>query len=234
MQLAQSQERLLGLSQGVSEEELARMQLVMTDVFAAVAKSASAEDARARVRAVLTLEALATLKAPESRRELLVQQLANDWSRYLLQYKPAASLSRIRVPILALNGALDRQVSADENLAGIKAALAHNADVTLRKLEGLNHLVPDGAHRGHRRVRGYRGDDLSGRAQYRYRVNRGPVQTKRGERSLGVGCSARARPRARAPVGRPSTERPNVKGDAGPTVPQLEPNALLAQGNRRL
>lgn len=140
MQLAQSQERLLGLSQGVSEEELARMQPVMTDVFAAVAKSASAEDARARVRAVLTPEALATLKAPESRRELLVQQLANDWSRYLLQYKPAASLSRIRIPILALHGALDRQVPADENLAAIKTALAHNSDVTIRKLDGLNHL----------------------------------------------------------------------------------------------
>ena len=140
MQLAQSQERLLGLSQGVSEEELARMQPVMTDVLAAVAKSASAEDARARVRAVLTLEALATLKAPESRRELLVQQLANEWFRYLLQYKPAASLSRIRMPILALNGALDRQVPADENLSAIKAALAHNADVTIRRLDGLNHL----------------------------------------------------------------------------------------------
>lgn len=140
MQLAQSQERLLGLSQGVSEEELARMQPVMTNVFAAVAKSASAEDARARVRAVLTVEALATLKAPESRRELLVQQLANDWSRYLLQYKPAASLSRIRMPILALNGTLDRQVPADENLSAIKTALAHNADVTTRRLDGLNHL----------------------------------------------------------------------------------------------
>ncbi len=140
MQLAQSQERLLGQSQGVSEEDHARMQPVMSAVFAAVAKSASAEEARARVRAVLTPDALAMLKAPESRRELLVQQLANDWSRYLLQYTPAAFLSRMRVPILALNGALDRQVPADENLSAIKTALAHNPDVTIRKLDGLNHL----------------------------------------------------------------------------------------------
>ena len=120
MQLAQSQERLLGLSQGVSEEDLARMQPVMTDVFTAVARSASAEDARARVRAVLTPAALVTLKATESRREQLVQQLANDWTRYLLQHKPAAFLSRIRVPVLALNGTLDHQVPADENLSAIK------------------------------------------------------------------------------------------------------------------
>ena len=63
MQLAQSQERLLGQSQGVSEEDHARMQPVMSAVFAAVAKSATAEEARARVRAVLTPDALATLKA---------------------------------------------------------------------------------------------------------------------------------------------------------------------------
>jgi hypothetical protein len=140
MHLAQSQQRLLGLSQGVSEADLARMQSVMTEVFAAVAKSMSAEDAQARVRTVLTPEALATLKASEPRREQLVQQLANDWSRYLLQYQPAAWLSRIRVPVLALNGALDRQVPADENLSAIETALAHNADVTIRRLDGLNHL----------------------------------------------------------------------------------------------
>jgi uncharacterized protein len=140
MQLVQSQERLLGLSQGLSEADLARMQPVMTEVFSAVASSASADDARARVRAVLTPDALATLKASESRRDQLVQQMANDWARYLLQYKPAAFLSRIRVPVLALNGSLDRQVPADENLAAIKAALAHNGDVTIRTLDGLNHL----------------------------------------------------------------------------------------------
>ncbi len=140
MQLARSQARLLGLSQGATEEDIARMGPVMADVFAAVVESTSAEDARGRVRTVLTAEALATLKAPESRREVLVQQLANDWNRYLLQYRPAAFLSRIRVPILALNGTLDRQVPPDENLSGIKAALGHNGDVTIRRVDGVNHL----------------------------------------------------------------------------------------------
>ena len=139
----------------------------MTEVFAAVATSASAEDARARVRAVLTPEALATMKASESRREQLVQQMANDWARYLLQYKPAAFLSRIRVPILALNGTLDRQVPADENLSAIKTALAHNGDVTIRRLDGLNHLFQTARTGAIGRVRGYRRDDLAGRAEYR-------------------------------------------------------------------
>ena len=69
-----------------------------------------------------------------------MHQFTNDWFRYFLQFKPPAALSRIHVPVLALNGSLDRQVPADENLTAIKAALAHNPDVTIRKLEGLNHL----------------------------------------------------------------------------------------------
>lgn len=140
VQLAQSQHRLLGLSQGASEAELTRMTPILADVFSAVAASESADDARARARAILTSEVLATLKTPDSRREWLVQQLTTDWFRYFLRLRPEAFLSRLRVPVLALNGSLDRQVPADENLAAIRAALAHNPDVTVRKLDGLNHL----------------------------------------------------------------------------------------------
>ena len=85
MHLALSQQRLLGLSQGLSEADLARMEPIMADIFAAVTKSANADDARTRVRGVLTPDALATLKTIESRREVLVQHLANDWFRYFLQ-----------------------------------------------------------------------------------------------------------------------------------------------------
>jgi pimeloyl-ACP methyl ester carboxylesterase len=140
MQLALSQQRLMGLSQGVSEEELARMQPVMTGIFTAVSRASNSEDAQTRVRALLTPEALATLKTPEPRKEQLVQHLASEWFRYFLQYKPARSLSRVDVPILALNGSLDRQVPADENLAAIRIAVRRNPDVTIRKLEGLNHM----------------------------------------------------------------------------------------------
>lgn len=140
MQLVQSQERLLAVSQGASQEDLARMAPIMREVFEAVATSTSAEDARVRVRGVLTSDALATMKAPESRRELLVQQMATDWARYLLQFTPADFLSRIEVPVLALNGALDHQVPPDENLSAITAALARNPDVTVRRIDGLNHL----------------------------------------------------------------------------------------------
>ena len=59
-----------------------------------------------------------------------------------MRYDPAPALRATRVPVLALNGALDLQVPADENLAGIERALraGGNRDVTVEKLPGLNHL----------------------------------------------------------------------------------------------
>jgi fermentation-respiration switch protein FrsA (DUF1100 family) len=140
VQLLQSQRRLVGLSQGLSEADLAKTEPVMVDLFAAVAASTSTADAQNRVRALLTPATLATLGVPEAGREVVVQQVATDWFRYFLQYQPSAVLSRIRVPVLALNGTLDRQVPAEENLSAIQAALTASGDVTIRRLEGLNHL----------------------------------------------------------------------------------------------
>jgi pimeloyl-ACP methyl ester carboxylesterase len=139
-QLLQSQRRLIGVSQGASEQDIARTEPVMAEIFADVAASANVEDARSRVRARLTPAVLQGLGAPESRREVIVQQLATEWFRYFLRYDPATVLSRVGVPFLALNGSLDRQVPADENLAAIRAALAGNPNVTIRKIDGLNHL----------------------------------------------------------------------------------------------
>jgi fermentation-respiration switch protein FrsA (DUF1100 family) len=46
------------------------------------------------------------------------------------------------VPVLALAGAKDQQVAPDTNQAAIAEALTadENADVTVRTLDGLNHL----------------------------------------------------------------------------------------------
>lgn len=140
IQLLQSQRRLTGLALGVSEEELTRAAPLLADVFAAIASASSTADAQRRVRAMLTPAALEILGTPEAAKEMLVQQIATEWFRYFMQYDPAVVFSRIAVPVLAINGSLHRQVPADENLAAIAAALAHNPNVTIRKLEGLNHL----------------------------------------------------------------------------------------------
>ncbi|WP_116125085.1 alpha/beta hydrolase [Lewinella sp. IMCC34183] len=71
-----------------------------------------------------------------------VQSLTAPWMRYFLAFRPGEYLEQVTVPVLALNGALDTQVDADANLAGVEAALDRtgNADVTIESLPGLNHL----------------------------------------------------------------------------------------------
>jgi uncharacterized protein len=74
--------------------------------------------------------------------EAQIAQVGGPWFRYFLAYDPRPVLREVRVPVLALNGSLDLQVPAAENLAAIEAALAEagNPDVTIEELPGLNHL----------------------------------------------------------------------------------------------
>lgn len=64
------------------------------------------------------------------------------WFKTFLSTDPADYLSKVKCPVLALNGAKDIQVLADDNLKGIEAALkkGKNKNYTIRKIDGLNHL----------------------------------------------------------------------------------------------
>ena len=71
-----------------------------------------------------------------------VDQLLSPWFRFFLKFDPQTTLRKTRVPVLALNGELDLQVDADQNLTAIEEALreAGNDDVTIVRFPGLNHL----------------------------------------------------------------------------------------------
>ena len=66
--------------------------------------------------------------------------MANVWMRQLLTLDPASYIAKFTVPVLAMEGSLDRQVAPDDNLAAIKAGLPPRADLTQVKLQGLNHF----------------------------------------------------------------------------------------------
>jgi len=71
-----------------------------------------------------------------------MMELSNPWFRVFLALDPASFLSKVRVPVLALNGSKDLQVPADANLPAVEAALkaGGNARYRLARLDGLNHL----------------------------------------------------------------------------------------------
>ncbi len=140
VQLGRSQRRLMQLSQGARDEDIARTEPVMDQLLAAVAASESEVEAKDAVRRQLTAEALRTLGLPESQKEVLVRQVAREWHRFFLRYEPSAFLAQLDVPVLAVAGSLDILVPSVENLPTIRRALRHNPDVTVTELPGLNHM----------------------------------------------------------------------------------------------
>ena len=73
----------------------------------------------------------------------VIESRMTPWWRYFLTFDPVVYLSQIQVPILAVNGDADLNVTAAENLAGIEqaTAMAGNDDVTLVEYPGLNHML---------------------------------------------------------------------------------------------
>jgi len=82
--------------------------------------------------------------APGLSRDALVKAaraMNTPWFHYLLNYDPRATLEKVKVPVLALNGARDLQVPAsqlDEIAAALKAG--GNTRVEIQRFPGLNHL----------------------------------------------------------------------------------------------
>ena len=75
----------------------------------------------------------------------MLAQFEKPWVRYFIKHDPATVLRKLKIPVLALNGSLDLQVSAKENLSAIEAALkqAKNKKYKIVELEGLNHLFQE-------------------------------------------------------------------------------------------
>ncbi len=69
--------------------------------------------------------------------------LTSPWYRYFISYDPSVELSKLKSPVLAINGDKDKQVLADENLARIKECLqsAGNTKVRIEKIPNTNHLM---------------------------------------------------------------------------------------------
>ena len=82
--------------------------------------------------------------------ESTARSSASPWFREFAFYDPAPTLEKVKCPVIAVNGELDLQVLADQNLPPIEAALKKggNADYRIVRLPKLNHLFQT-ARTGH-------------------------------------------------------------------------------------
>lgn len=121
----------------VRDLELVKDSSVDRDQLVEQLRASSAE-----VMAELDGPARRALGLDEGAVEQSIALAATPWFRSLMRIDPASYLRRTRVPVLALFGAKDLQVAADENAVALRAALAEagNTDVEVHILPGLNHL----------------------------------------------------------------------------------------------
>jgi pimeloyl-ACP methyl ester carboxylesterase len=127
---------------GAPEDYIARRKVFDEQLYTAITSASSQSEALARAK-TLVAQAEADKIVDANEAETLAQDATTPWERYFLAYDPAPALTRVTVPVLALNGSLDVQVPARENLAAAREALKHNPNATIMELAGMNHLLQD-------------------------------------------------------------------------------------------
>ncbi len=144
-----TQSELLAKAAGTSDEAIAKDRAQNEKLFAIARDGGlSLEEAAKRMREVM----LASLddeerKAAESGAQIeqAIAQVNSPWMRFFLVHDPAPVLAKLKCPTLALIGAKDLQVPAQENAAAIGKAFdaaraAGNENVRIEVVPGLNHL----------------------------------------------------------------------------------------------
>lgn len=123
---------------GATPEKIAAAKAAQKRVLEVVAEpGADLEAAKAKIRQILAESGEAPAAA-----DAQIAALLSPWFRFFVSYDPAPALRKTRCPVLVLNGELDRQVVASQNVPAIEKALKRggNRKVTVHRLDGLNHL----------------------------------------------------------------------------------------------
>ena len=133
---------------GVSEKEITESLATNKQLFAILKKendnTLASEKMNALYKEILDKQDM----KPEDKEKAVKQVQASlnpaglTWMRYFLVTDPVHFWKEVKCPVLALNGAKDLQVAADENLAAIENALAKskNKRFKTQKMPELNHL----------------------------------------------------------------------------------------------
>lgn len=135
---------------GASEKAISIKHSILRKIFYTIRQEDDANVAKSKIREILqkAKPELGNLSEDERRTIELesVDTYEFDWMfspefRSILRYSPKETLTKVKCPVLAMNGDRDAQMPP-ENLEGIKAALAAggNHRCMTRELPGLNHL----------------------------------------------------------------------------------------------
>jgi len=127
---------------GAPDDYISRRRLFDEKLYAAIMSAPSNAVALERAR-TLVAQGVADKLIDANEAESLPVDATRPWERYFLAYDPAPTLASLKIPVLLLNGSLDVQVPAKEDLAAAREALRGNRNATILELPGMNHLLQD-------------------------------------------------------------------------------------------
>lgn len=148
-ELLMDQGYLIGKAQGVDDEML-RINRIAQEVMFGIVKKYYGDTPKMKEE-LETYLGNALDQNPEmipegiTKEDLMkreVNTLSSDWFQYLVVTDPRPTLEKVTCPVLAINGSLDLQVPAKQNLENIEIAVKKggNTDVTTIEFPNLNHL----------------------------------------------------------------------------------------------
>ncbi|MEZ4387970.1 MAG: alpha/beta fold hydrolase [Candidatus Krumholzibacteriia bacterium] len=149
-EILELQQRLILEAAGAAPEKIAAAQAdqeaLMSIALADADSAARAERVADHLRGMyarLSAEERAEAGPEDTYVRLGSRQMLGPWMRWFLVHDPRPVLREVRCPVLAVNGSLDVQVDADQNLPAIATALdeGRNPDHVEVVLPGLNHLM---------------------------------------------------------------------------------------------
>ena len=143
---------LIGKSGGLSETELEQAKKLNQKIYNSVKSEKSTEEVKLEIEKLLEQNLSDNPEAnylSESQKKQMIsqqsEQITSPWFRYFMKFNPDEFLSKIKCPVLILNGDKDLQVPAKMNTEGIQKSLAKagNKNQTTIIYPNRNHLFQD-------------------------------------------------------------------------------------------
>jgi pimeloyl-ACP methyl ester carboxylesterase len=115
---------------GMDKESLEKDDRLQKEVVRAIVDGISEE---------MLIKLLVNQAVPAAQAKAQAKQMTSPWFEFFIKEDPKKYLSQLHIPVLALNGELDAQVLAEQNITGIKQAV-NSSKLTTTIYSGLNHL----------------------------------------------------------------------------------------------
>jgi pimeloyl-ACP methyl ester carboxylesterase len=144
------QNDMLLKAQGFDDDSLRLARELYTAIFEVLKGKDSTAAAEKKIRDIVAAKIAAMTATQKKNLEPLLKVIDTqlpqiyllEWFRFFLRYDARLTLRKVTIPVLAINGEKDLQVSPKTNLDAIAAALkeAGNKDFSVVLLPGLNHM----------------------------------------------------------------------------------------------